>query len=286
MNNTIYVNISAEGALLNPEKLEDREQCFATFFQFRTNRTVFQAKAVGIENISYHVNQNGEQLHKREDAIVVEYGPFHGYVPISESGYRAASAFVGVLDKYISLVPEHYVPVDGREIFIFSRTKAVDLMKRANDGKLTNGTDWTAVVRRESEQGYLVNVGGFPAWLPNALVDWTIKDGKAPKLNVGDTIDVKIRDRNRRRMIVSRRDALGNPFDSNRQKYNPRGRYLAEIVSINALNVYGRFNDGTTVLMRRNAGRDVLRVGAQVLCRLTGVNDERKLFEGAIERIV
>lgn len=286
MPNSIFLNISAEGAQLNPQIIEDRDQAFQTFMQFRLNRTVFQVKAVGIDVVRYYTNENDTREDKQEEAIVVEYGPLHGYIPLSESGYRGSAPFVSALGKYVSVVPERFVTIDGRDTFIFSRSKAIDQMRRSNDDKLKKGINWTGVVRRSSQQGYLLNVGGFAAWMPNSMVDWTYVDGQDPKLQVGQTIEVNIRERQNRRMIVSRRDTMINPFDDNRLKYSLRARYVAKIVTISGLNVYGRFQDGVTVLMRRNTGRDVLRVGASVLCRLTGVNDERKLFEASIERVV
>lgn len=282
----IYVNITAEGALLNPQNIESEDQAYVSFLQFRGNNTVSQTKVIGIERVKYYLNQEGRQEFKEEWAAVVEFGPVFGYVPLPFSGESDREALTSLIDHRIAVVPLTMNPNAGQMLLIFDRVRALEIMQSANLDKLKPEIEWTGVVTGVSRKGYLMDLSGFRAWLPNGLVEHGVHQPMS--LKRGDMFPVKVlRRTEKNRLVVSRRDAIPHPFDRYKDRYHKNGQYLAEIKTLGLYGVYAVLGDsGVSVQLRRGEERGVLDVGTKVLIRLTGKVEAEKLFEGKIEEVI
>ena len=291
MSNAVYVNITSEGARVNPQILDSEEHALSMFMLWRSNDTTMQAEVVGIERVKYYLNTSDGQQWKEENALVVEFGPLLGYVPLSETGLRNERQMFRYIGRYIAVIPDRYNPnSDGKALLLFSRQRAIELMQGANLNQLQVGETWTGVVTMRTAGGYMVNVAGYRAWLPMSLVSYSLS--KATDLEIGEMIQVKITDRVKRqegtlRLVVSRRDAVPNPFDIHGNKYAAGGSYLAQMVTLSGRSGYATLNDGVQIrVVPGRTERDALRPGTRVLVRIRRVNAQEKVLEGTIAQVI
>lgn len=289
--NLVYVNITSEGARLNPQTLDSEDHALAMFLMWRSNDTTMQAKVVGIETVKHYFNTAEGQKWEEEESLVIQFGPLLGYVPLSESAVRNRRQMQRYVGRYIAVIPDRFNPhSDGKSLLLFSRKRALELMQGANQDKITVGATWTGVIMMRTAQGYIVNIGGFRAWLPLSLVSYSLV--KPNELQIGEMVEVKITERVRRiegrirTIVVSRRDATPNPYDQHASKYSRGGEYLAEVRVLNGRVGYATLPDGVTVRFNFGQERDALRSGTPVLVRINRANTEEKLFEGAIISVI
>lgn len=289
--NPVYVNITSEGARLNPQTLDSDDHALAMFLMWKSNDTVFQARVIGYETIKHYYNGTEGQIWKEEEALVVQFGPSVGFVPISESGgLNNVRQFTRYVGRYISVIPDRFNPnVEGKPLMLFSRSRALQLMKGANEAKIRPGTPWTAVVISRTPVGYIVNIGGFRAWLPLSLVSHTV--AKPNEFALGDMFEVQITESTRqvrgsRLLVVSKRDATPHPYDIYALQYRINGVYLAEIKSVLGRSGYAVLPTGVTVRVQARDDRDVLRTGTRVLVQIHRTNAKEKVFEGIVSDVL
>ena len=282
----IYLNITAEGAKINPQTIESDEYADYAFRALRGNNSVIQARVMGVGRVHYYLNEKTGQNFKDEQSIAIDFGETYGYVPLSYSGVPNKDGLERLRGRFISVVPLVANPnVNGERIFIFDRVKALETMKNANVDKIKPDVEWTAVVSRASRLGYFVNIGGFNAWLPNRLVSYDTHEPMT--LGLGEMFPVKVLRRVNNRLIVSKRDAEPHPFDKAKNKYRTGFTYIAEIKNVRVNDAFGVLDEtGIPVRLKKGEGRVLLHDGSKVVIRLTGKNDEEKLFEGRIESAI
>lgn len=290
-DNYVYVNITSEGARINPQALDSDEHALSMFMHWRSNDTTMQAEVVGSERVKYYHNTAQGQQWKEEDALVIRFGPLMGYVPFSESGLRNNNQFVRYMGRYIAVIPDRFNPnSDGKSLLLFSRQRAIELMQGANLTQIQVGQTWTGVITMATAGGYIVNIGGYRAWLPLSLVSYSLS--KTNQLHPGELVEVKITDRIKRengrlRIVVSRRDAVPNPYDVHAGKYSTGGSYLAEMITLNGRAGYAAFSDGVTVRVQSGrTERDALRPGTRVLVRIRRAVPSEKLLEGVLTSVI
>ncbi len=282
----VYLNITAEGARINPQQFDSDEHALMMFMSWRSNDTVVQALVTGSERIKYYLNKaDGQEWHE-EESLMIRFGPLIGHVPLSESGLPSADRFTRYYNRYIAVMPDRFNPGTGeRPILLFSRQRAQEAMQNANVSKITPGTTWTGVIYRRLPRGYMVNVGGFPTWLPLSLVDFNVV--KPRELQIGEMVTVKVTDqRSGNTIVVSRKDAMENPYDLHKGKYVRGGNVLAQVRVLRGPNGYAVLHDGVNVRFRRGGEREMLRTGTWVNLRITGHNDEEKVLIGTVLDVV
>ncbi|EPZ47890.1 MULTISPECIES: S1 RNA-binding domain protein [Alicyclobacillus] len=287
----VYVNITSEGAQLNPQTLDDERHATNMFLMWASNDTVMQLQVMSTnDKVKYYVNTANGQEWKEENAITVKYGPVFGKIPWSEAGFANERQAERYFNRFISAVPHHFIPnVDGESVFVFSRQRALEIMRNANVSKVVAGATWTAVIKRRNDYGYIVDVSGNDMWLPISLVDHKVS--KPYELEIGEMIEIKITSNTTegriRRVIVSRRDAKPNPYDLYHQKYSTGVSYPAEVSSVSGRTGMAVLPGGVMVRIRqREDTRGTLRTGSHVKVRLNRKSEKDKMFIGDVERIL
>lgn len=289
--NFVYVNITSEGAPLNPQTLDDERHATNQFLMWASNDTVMQLQVISTnDRVKYYLNTANGQEWKEEPAIAVQFGPFFGKIPWSESGFRTERLAERFFGRLIAAVPDRFLPnVDGENILLFSRQRALEIMRNANVSKAVAGAVWTGVITRRSPYGYMVDVAGVQAWMPLTYVDYGLT--KPYTLEIGEMIEVKITGNltggRIKRMVVSRRDAQPNPYDLFHQKYSTGVSYPAEVFMVTGRSGMAALPDGVKVQIRqRDDTRSTIRTGSKVKVRLRRKMDKEKMFTGEVERIL
>ena len=287
----VYVNITSEGARVNPQILDDHDHAIAMFLAWRSNDTVMQTRVITTDaKVKYYVNTASGQEWREEPALTIQYGALFGYVPLSESGFGNLRQMDRYFNRYVAVVPERFIPnSDGESVLLFSRRRALEIMQGANLNKIVPNAIWTAVITARTAFGYSVNIGGYRAWLPLSLVDHNVVEPYT--LQLDDMIQVKITEHltrgNSRRLIVSKKDATQSPFDLGHEKYRLNARYAAEIIKFRGRFGYAALPEGILVRVHQSHDeRNVIRPGAHVRVRLKQRNVEDKMFIGEVEDII
>lgn len=286
---TVYLNITAEGARINPQTFDGDEHAVLMFWSWRSNNTIVQAIVTGRERIKYYYNKaNGEQEWHEEEALMIRFGPLIGHVPLSESGLTNASKFSRYNNLYIAVMPDRFNPGSNRgdrPLLLFSRRRALEAMQKANLEKLKPNTTWTGVISFQFPRGYVVNVGGFRTWLPLSLVDFNVVNPR--ELEIGEMVEVKITENKQGKLIVvSRKDATENPYDLHKEKYVNGSTVIAQVRVVQGTNGYAALHDGVGIRFRRGGEREIFRLGTWISLRITGRNEEEKTLTGIVEDVI
>ncbi|SFU96048.1 hypothetical protein [Alicyclobacillus macrosporangiidus] len=283
----VYLNITAEGARINPQQFDSDEHALMMFMSWRSNDTVVQALVTGSERIKYYFNkQDNQQEWREEEALMIRFGPLIGHIPLSESGIANARQFPRYYNRLIAVMPDRFNPGTGeRPLLLFSRRRAREAMQNANLPKMSPGTNWTGVIARRLPRGYIVDVGGFSTWLPLSLVDFGVVQPR--ELGIGEMVTVKIMpERSGKTIVVSRKDAMDNPYDLHKGKYINGSHVVGQVRVVRGSNGYAVLHDGVSVRFRRGGEREMFRTGTWVSLRITGRNEEEKVLLGTVEGVI
>lgn len=241
-NRLFYVNVLAEGAKEGEQVLDHIKVDLAARAWKRGN-TVVHYKLYGTETLEMKDGTKKEMLFG-------DVGVAKIYLPLEMAALDPKQRPSDLFKYWVSGVIEDFDIKDtGNRVLVMNRAKALKILKERNALKLRERKLY-AVIQRELIGAYLVNAGGYTALLPKAYYDWD-RDKKA---KIGEEFPVMVLpSREGAPMIVSRRDAITNPYamlnlNKNAEvggvltRMNRNGTFLVEItkgvtVSVDPINM-------------------------------------------------
>jgi 4-hydroxy-3-methylbut-2-enyl diphosphate reductase len=204
------------------------------------------------------------------------YDQIRGFIPASHVDVK----FVDNLDKFVGEELEVEVIEFNRKKnkIIFSRKK---LMQKAHSekvaeawGNLEIGKVVTGVVRRFTEFGAFVDLGGIDGLLHVSEISWGKVDKPKDVLKKNQEIEVKILDfkREENKVSLSIKQMSANPWDVVDEKYQPEERYAGKVTSLTEFGAFVELEPGLEGLVhvsqiseeRVEKPSDVLAVGQEV----------------------
>jgi len=214
-------------------------------------------------------------------------GGLRAFCPFSQMGIRrdeAKEAYIGsTMIFFIIECDRRDIVLSRKEIVEKERQEKIAVLKET----LKEGQKIHGVVTSIQKFGAFVDIGGVEGLLPVSELAWGRTEKVSDLLTAGQPVEVLIKslDWDNRRISLSLKDTLPNPWDTADQKW-PNGSYHTGKVS--RLAPFGAFitlGDGVDGLIhvsrlggekRINHPEDVLTVGQSIEVRVENVDTQNK----------
>lgn len=221
--------------------------------------------------------------------LVVDLG-IRGFVPASHVG----TGQVRNLEKYVGMeLPLKVIEVDrDRRKVVLSHKYATEEEREAQRQEtlqtLAEGQVRTGVVRRITDYGAFVDIGGVDGLLHISEMSWTRVKHPSDVLKVGDEIQVMVLKTNleQGRISLGLRQILPDPWTEAQDKYQPGQILEGQITRLVPFGAFVQLDGGlegivpnNELSMRRvNKPEDVVEVGDNVHVKILEIRpDERRM---------
>lgn len=188
---TVYVNTRAEGARIGPQELNEQNIEFAANM-WRRNKTVIHVKLMGKGRI-----QSGEMA---KDVLIGNIGVAKIYLPFDQAALDRNQEPLTLTRHLVAVTIDAVDTSDeGNRVLLVNREAALESLRRINENRINVDDRAYGVVQRVVRGGYILNVGGYRAYLPRRYYDWD----RSALANVGDEFEVLILPSQRRQMMYA-----------------------------------------------------------------------------------
>ena len=225
------------------------------------------------------------------------------FIPASQTGLPRGAELEQLLKKKVEFTIIEVT--EGRKRAVGS-IKAVQNAKKAEaQAKFWEtaevGATYTGKVKSLTSFGAFVDLGGIDGMVHISELSWKRIKHPSEVVNVGDTLEVYIKDLNREenRISLGFKKAEDNPWEVFKANYQVGDVVKATIVSITSFGAFARIIDGVDGLIHISQiadkkvenVKDILTVGDEVDVKITEIDTEAKrisismraLLEGADE---
>lgn len=255
----------------------------------RQNRTILTATVTGVEDY---------KIHDEEVPCLVLSNP-KGLIPIHESGIEPGQNKNITMSRLINFLGQEVnfivIAIDREnELYVASRKQALEKIAQRTWNSLKENQIRPAVVRRrirtftaagkERTVGLVVEIDGVEGLVPAG----EISHGFAEDLpQLGEKITVKVLqvDPDKKKLLLSRKAVLPDPWPACAEKYKKGGVYTGIVTGIAEYGVFVTFEPGVASLCRHPRVGKVSE-GDLVAVSIQSVNTDKKRISGYISRII
>jgi 4-hydroxy-3-methylbut-2-enyl diphosphate reductase len=232
--------------------------------------------------------------------LVVDLG-IRGFVPASHVG---SGDFKHInLDKYVGQsVPLKVIEVDRekRKVILSHKLATVEERDRKRDetlGGLKEGEIREGIVRRVTDYGAFIDLGGIDGLLHVSEMSWARVNHPSEVVKVGDTLQVmilKLRlDENPKRISLGLRQILPDPWEQVAGKYNVGDTIKATVSRLVPFGAFVLLEGGVEAIIpnselatrRVSKPQDVVNPGDEVEARVIEMKPEERKLTLSIRRI-
>lgn len=309
--NAVFVDIKAksEGIIDRAELVEDGEfkvtegdRIDAFFMGMRRGEIQLTVRAIGSnaddEDI-YNAYASGIPIDGRVESEVnggfeVRIGSQRGFCPVSQIDTFVAaehSVYVGQrLTFMIVDYDESNVVVSRRK---FLEQKAEESRRELREA-LHVGDRVDGVVKRLMPFGVFIDVGGFEGLVPISELAWNRVEAADEVVAEGDRISVVVLklDWDNNRISFSRKQALGNPWETAGERFHETKCYTGTVMKLMDFGAFVQLEPGIEGLVhisklgagkRLNHPREVLKEGQTLEVFVESIDLERKRMSLTLE---
>lgn len=237
-------------------------------------------------------HQEGRTIHamvtdRVKGGLVVDLG-IRGFVPASHVG----SGKVRNLEKYVGqTLPLKVIEVDrDRRKVVLSHRLATEEEREAQRqetlGNLAENQIRTGIVRRITDYGAFVDIGGVDGLLHISEMSWTRIKHPSDVLKVGDEIQVMVLKTNleQGRISLGLRQILPDPWTQARERYNPGDVITGAVTRLVPFGAFVQLDGGIEGIIpnselanrRVNKPEEVLQVGDHVEVKVLDIRPEER----------
>lgn len=171
-------------------------------------------------------------------------------------------------------------------LFMASRSQAIEQMAKMTWEKLHLKDTRTAVVREVNLRGATVDIGGVLAELPATELSWGWVNDVRDYITPGDNFDVKVilLDKENKQVKVSVRELLPSPWPDCVKRYTVGDEVIGTVTGIPRFGIFVNFEPGVDALVkqRRESIRPALH--EKVVVVITEIDTKAKRMEGRIKK--
>lgn len=261
------------GQLILSKKRADFEKAWDRVIEAQRNQETLQA----------------EVTERVKGGLVVDLG-IRGFVPASHVG----TGKVRNLEKYVGMIlPLKVIEVDRdrRKVVLSHRLATEQERQAARDetlATLAEGQVRNGVVRRITDYGAFVDIGGVDGLLHISEMSWTRIKHPNDVLKVGDEIQVMVLKTNleQGRISLGLRQILPDPWTEAQEKYHPGDIVSGSVTRLVPFGAFVQLDGGLEGIVpnnelsvrRVNKPEDVVQVGDQVEVKILEIRpDERRM---------
>lgn len=249
---------------------------------------VIEAQRAG-ETLQARVNE------RVKGGLVVDLG-IRGFVPASHVGTGKARN----LEKYVGMIlPLKVIEVDrDRRKVVLSHRLATEEEREAQRLEtlqtLAEGQVRTGVVRRITDYGAFVDIGGVDGLLHISEMSWTRIKHPNEVLKVGDEIQVMVLKTNleQNRISLGLRQILPDPWTEAQERYAPGDTVSGSVTRLVPFGAFVQLDGGLEGIVPNNElsirrvskPEDVVEVGDQVEVKILEIRPEERRLTLSIAR--
>ena len=158
------------------------------------------------------------------------------------------------------------------------------------------GQKYTGTVKSLTSYGAFVDLGGVDGMVHISELSWKHIKHPSEAVNVGDTVEVYIRDLDaeKKKISLGYRRAEDNPFEIFKANYNVGDVVTAKIVGMTTFGAFAQITDGVDGLIhisqiadrRIEKPQDALKVGEEVQVKITAVDYDAKRISLSIRALI
>ena len=155
---------------------------------------------------------------------------------------------------------------------------------------IQEGDKKTVVVRETKPYGVKVNVGGIEATISASELSHGWINDVRDVFKVGDRFDVVVKkaDKEEKKLVLSLKALLEDPWERVGERYSVDGEYLGKITTIAEFGVFINLETGIDMLVampQSETTRGLLEKGAEALARITSVDLNKRKIYGRLVRV-
>ncbi|MEN1969673.1 S1 RNA-binding domain-containing protein [Lentibacillus sp. N15] len=266
----------------NPEKLEGEnlhyDKTWKEIYGAYQNKTILQAPIVAIEDLTRADD-------KKETCAVIQIDMVRGFIPLEQMGVdnkRQLRAMTGkkVAFKVLSYDREN-------DIFVGSRTAALEQMATITLNRIEEGDTIVAVVSNVSPNLIRADIGGIEVKIPIDDVRYGWIDDLTEEIKAGDHFHVKVMeiDAEEKKVKVSAKATQKNPYPDCLKRYKRNSEYVGVVSGVREYGVFVNLEDGVDSLARHLIHENVAK-GDRVLVRIINTDAKKEHIVTRITRVI
>jgi small subunit ribosomal protein S1 len=258
-------------------KNEVREDPWQLIYRAVQNRLILQETAVGIEEHDL----NGEKV----PCVIVDLDGVKCLMPHGESGEEKPAALRRLVGRKIVF---RVIGLDRESnLAVISRKAALEQMAAQTWKEIKEGELRTAVVQNVNPYRAELDVGGIKVELPAKEISWGWVNDARNIIKTGDRLKVKVTevDVENKKIKVSLKEALPDPWPKVPEKYSVGGEYLGNITGVMEYGVFVNLEQGVDALVKLPKYGDP-EPGKKALVRIDEINPEKRWIKGKLIRLI
>ena len=240
----------------------------------------------------------GKVTEENKGGIVVNVKGVRVFVPASQSGQPRGADLSQMIGQTVSL---RITEVNRARRRVVGSIRAVAKEERKEKeeafwAQAEVGQQYTGVVKSLTSYGAFVDLGGVDGMIHISELSWSRIKHPSEVVNVGDTVDVYIRDldHEKRKISLGYRKSEDNPWEIFKTQY-PIGSVVdAKIVGMTAFGAFAQIIPGIDGLIhisqiadrRIEKPQDELKIGQEVKVKITNVDYDKKRISLSIRALL
>jgi ribosomal protein S1 len=282
-----YISDETEGYVGQEKLTNDNSEHWQEIYGAYQNKKILQKQVVAIEE---HRTPEGDT-----PCLIIRWdNGVKGIIPAQATGISGDTALI-IKNKMRKLVGKNIVfriiEVDRENgLCLLSRKDAIDQMTAKTWKTIQEGDKKTVVVRETKPYGVKVNVGGIEATISASELSHGWINDVRDVFKVGDRFDVVVKkaDKEEKKLVLSLKALLEDPWERVGERYSVDGEYLGKITTIAEFGVFINLETGIDMLVampQSETTRGLLEKGAEALARITSVDLNKRKIYGRLVRV-
>ena len=245
-----------------------------------------------------HTTVEGVVTEENKGGVVVSIKGVRVFVPASQTGLPRETPMSQLLKQHVRL---RITEVNRARRRVVGSIRAVEAEERAAKAakvweEIEESKRYTGVVKSLTSYGAFVDLGGVDGMIHISELSWSRIKHPSEVVNVGDTVDVYIRDLDteKKKISLGYRKAEDNPWEIFKANY-PIGSVVdAKIVGMTTFGAFAQIIPGIDGLIhisqiadrRIEKPQDELKIGQEVKVKITNVDYDSKRISLSIRALL
>ncbi len=260
------------------QKREFAKNVWPEVYSSRQNRSILKWPVIGVEEHTLRFKDGEEKVL----CLAVYNNRAKGLIPFQESGVAPGpnkAATRGRLTQFLGQEVEFIVTrIDlENEQFLASRKAALERLSARAWSELAVGSVRTCTARRVHDRYIVVEFDGIEAVLPVSEISHGWVDEVRDIIQPGDVFDVKVKglDPDKKKITVSVKDLIPNPWPDAATRYAKNASYSATVTGITHYGIFVELEPGVNALLRHHRN-EVPNIGDEVAFVVTSIETKTK----------
>src|SRR5690606_5891950 len=188
--------------------------------------------------------------------------------------------------KKVAFKVLEYIDEADNQIFMASRTAALEEMAEITLRRIEEGDAIVAVVRTVSPTLVRADIGGIEVRIPLDQIRYGWIDDLTEEVKPGDHLRVKVLeiDKEKKQVRVSAKALQENPWHTCKVRYKRGAEYVGTVSGVREFGVFVNLEDGVDSLASHLKYQN-LQKGNRVLVRIIGIDEKEQQIRTKIVRV-